>query len=73
MSSIDKNSGNSNRKRPTFINFCSNLTNEDSIIYVTSYSNDFLKEEEHKIDRFNTTINDIFTNPCQKECDRIVS
>ena len=40
---------------------------------MTTDSHDFLKEEEDNIDRFNETINDIFTNPVQKEFDRIVS
>ena len=39
---------------------------------MTTDSHDFLKEEDN-IDRFNETINDIFTNPRQKEFDRIVS
>lgn len=73
MSEISKNSGNSNRNRPNFIIFCSNLKNEESNINVTSDSHDFLKEEENNIDIFNTNINDIFTNNFQKEFDIIVS
>ena len=64
---LQKKSGNSNRKRTNFISFCSNLTNEENIIDVTTDSHDFLKEAEDNIDRFNETINDIFTNPRQTE------